>query len=690
MFSRGYNPIWSEFNAVGELFDDRYYAFFLQNTLPYNFQSVFTDPNGFSAWSNPIQFQPNGELPDNIFFPPGSVYRIEFRQGPDQTYPLIGNPIENYVPNGSASTGGNSITTSGNIVINPQFSDVSFGPSLTSGITPTFTITAAGTYQIAPGWSFVTTGTGTATLSQVAISGNNQLPGNPPYALQIVSAGFTTAQLIQTLPNNGGLFGGGTIGVSLMATVVGASEQLTANYSPSTITGPAPQIFSQLISAGNLTTYYGVAGNTVLIPASTNSNSGSSGFVNFVFNLPVPGNIELTNIMIVGQSTPLTSPITPPGFQEQSYPEIVSQEFYYYRDSILNHPKDTILTGWNFALNPWQFTSPTIVNVAANQYTADQTIVLQQYYIATAGVTGNNIAVGQSAGTYNYGLQVNAVLDNNQFALLQYIDASTIRPYWGQNLSAMVRALLITTQSSAIQFKVRLLCIPGVPNATTDIYPIASWTAGSDPVFSAVSPAVTAIAPLNDPIYTLNSSTPMFFPFNKFTLPASTNVNMTLGILIYTINNMSATGPDGIVFNDISLVQNDFAVLSNPQTFDTVLKQCQYYWEKSYNNEVHATSGTYPATYVGVSSVLLGNTTALMSGMDRTFKTAKRITPNVLWFSPVTGSQGFVYNITGSTDVAVSTNSYTGKTSTGVALLQATISDSSAVAVHWTADARIG
>src|SRR5258708_21472903 len=97
MFVRGANPIWSEFNLTGQIFDDIYYVFFLMNALPYDPQAVFKDPNGMNPWSDPIQFQPNGTLPDNIYGDPTEVYRIEFRQGPNQTFPLIGNPIENYV-----------------------------------------------------------------------------------------------------------------------------------------------------------------------------------------------------------------------------------------------------------------------------------------------------------------------------------------------------------------------------------------------------------------------------------------------------------------------------------------------------------------------------------------------------------------------------------------------------------------
>ena len=103
-FTRGNNPIWFFNNLVGQPFDDTYYAFFLTNTLPYIPQAVYQDPNGVSAWNDPIEFSASAGLPNNLYFSPNLVYRIEFRNGPNQTDPLIWL-VENYVPIGSISSG---------------------------------------------------------------------------------------------------------------------------------------------------------------------------------------------------------------------------------------------------------------------------------------------------------------------------------------------------------------------------------------------------------------------------------------------------------------------------------------------------------------------------------------------------------------------------------------------------------
>src|ERR1700689_485762 len=215
-FIRGPNPIWFEFNQTGQIFDDTYYAFFLTNTLPYLPQAVFQDPTGMIPWSNPLEFSPNGGLPTNLYFDDTLVYRIEFREGPDQTYPLIGNPVENYVPGQESSIESDDLVTASNLITNGQFADIDFVSPLT--------ITTAGTYDIAPGWSLVLTGTGTTTVTQGENAGDAGIQGNPPYYLTFNNNGWTSAQLIQKFSNNGAIFSGGAIAVAFTANATNNAE----------------------------------------------------------------------------------------------------------------------------------------------------------------------------------------------------------------------------------------------------------------------------------------------------------------------------------------------------------------------------------------------------------------------------------------------------------------------------------
>lgn len=65
---RGSNPIWTEVDLQGNLFDDTFWLFVLENTLPYIPATVYHDPDLNTPWNNPIQFLGNGTLPNDIFF----------------------------------------------------------------------------------------------------------------------------------------------------------------------------------------------------------------------------------------------------------------------------------------------------------------------------------------------------------------------------------------------------------------------------------------------------------------------------------------------------------------------------------------------------------------------------------------------------------------------------------------------
>src|SRR5262249_36752527 len=152
---------------------------------------------------------------------------------------------------------------------------------------------------------------------------------------------------------------------------------------------------------------------------------------------------------------------------------MVDHEFNVYRNALSQQEKNSILTGWNFALNPYQFVSTSLQNKAFNGYIADQTILIQQNYVASA--TGNNVATGRSAvNTDNEALQVTAVTAHNQFALIQYIDPSIARPYWNQKLSCYIRAFANFSHSTTVNLKMRLFYKAGLPNTISQTDPIAS------------------------------------------------------------------------------------------------------------------------------------------------------------------------------------------------------------------------
>lgn len=637
-FVRAANPIWYMVDHIGQPLNDEYYAHFLTNTLPYIPQNVYRDPQGVTVWTgNVVQFQPSGTLPNNLYFDPTLTYRIEIRRGISQSDPLIWE-INNFVPgNGSSVTPviPPAIYTSENQASNTVFSEVYFVPTLTSSL-PTITFTAAGTYDIAPGWQLVLAGVGSTTLTQRILSASQTTSVNPvpPFALKIDSSGWNNVSLVQRLQKNGGIWAEGAVAMSITGQAEVDPETVTLLYQPSSVGAGTPvTVASGSFGIGAYTTIKGA----VNVGHVDNVQLNDVAYVDMIIQLPTTGIVNISNVQVTGQTAPLATAIPAadaPDYQQESDNRMIDHLFHLYRYSLLRQSKDSLLVGWNFGLNPWQFRTTALSNVATNEYTADQTIVIQQAYVATG--VGNNVSVGRSTfNGDNFSIQFTAVTANNQFAILQYIDPTTIRPYWSYPVSVYVNAFLDPSNAIDVQFKMRLIYKAGLPNTVSQTDPIASWVAGSDPVAAV---GYTLLAPPNDPIYTMpaDNSVSEFF-FDGIVLPNSTNVDMTLGVLIYTVSNMDETGtPDIVFFHDVSLTPTDFAIASPAKTFDQVLRECQFYYEKSYNVGVLAGTATNNGLrYASVPFATDGSSTVMYKNSYQiVYQGVKRVPPAVTFYAP--------------------------------------------------------
>ncbi len=634
-FVRASNPIWYFPDLEGLPLNDQYYAFFLTNVFPYVPQAVFHDPAGTIPWNNPIEFYPNGTLPDNLYFNDSEVYRIEIRHGNTQADPLI-YEINDFVPGGGgvSPTPGVSAGFGENQATMSQFSEVLFSSPLT--------ISTAGTYHVAAGWDLILTGTGTATVTQVPIQGNQDFLNNPTFALGLNLSSWSSAALVQRFNHNGAIWSStllsgiptqdGYISMSITAQALGS------NYSPiSFIYKPSTGTQQNIGLPGTINTgSYQVYNQTQLLIPSDNSDTSDVAYVDMIIQLLATGNILISNVQIVGEEVPAgttPAPVSPP-YQQESNERQLDHTFHYYKDSILQQPKQTLLTGWTFGLNPWQFASTTPANVSTNRYITDQTILVQQAYVASG--TGNNVSAGQgSASDENLCLKIASVTTTNKFAIIQYIDPKTIAPYWDLKLSSLVQLNVFSpTHITSVKFKMRLISRASLPSSISQTEPIASWSNvdGSDPNFSG---GWTAIAPLNDPTYTIKPGVETTFAFNQFQLPsADVSGNSTLGIVLYTVNNMDQTATaDQILINTVSLVHNDFAIEASTETWDESLRKCQYYYEKSYDNPVlpgtNSTLGT-----LGESMIVTQSTGVCYAGTwGFEYNTVKRAIPAATIYS---------------------------------------------------------
>lgn len=621
---RGSNPIWFEVDLTAHAFDDTFYLFVLGNDLPYVPLTVWQDPFGNVEWTNPIRFLANGTLPNNIYYDPDTVYRLEFRQGPTQDDPLI-YLVENYVPGSSGSTPVDETTfTTDNQITNPQFALINFTSPL--GLTSVSTQSIS----VAPGWFLDLTGSGNVTLTQVLLNSAVVDPTNASYALQIqLNGSWTKAVLRQRFQGNGILWSNTFVSSSITALSGAPPENISA-----ILVDSQGNTLTSILPTTALTQQFNAYPGVGQVLASANTDFPPTAYIDYQLILPTTCNVTLTSIQVVSGDVDIEYL-----YEQSTIERQIDQTFHYYRDSILRDNKESILTGWDFGLNPWQSQPTAPTNVATFGYTADQTIMIQQAYVNSGAM--NNVAVSRAGFALNYGFTVAAVTATNQFAMLQYIPPATVRPCWGKMVSSLVKLVAQKQNSGAnCRVKMRLICRAGLPASLSQTEPVASWAALGEPVYSS---GWTAIAPLNDPVYNLANGFNELL-FEGFVLPASTNDNMTLGILIYTIDPMIQSGtPDNIVFQKASLVQNSFAIDVNSLTYDETLRRCQSHYETSFLPGQVATSTIVNAVYAPMNAYFnVGASTmsCVPNGFGLQYKSVKAIVPNLSFYSGASSTVG--------------------------------------------------
>lgn len=630
-FSRQANPIWIFRDLDGNPLSDAYYCHFKSNVFPYVGQAVYQDSAGSVPYSNPLELEANGSLPPNVYWDESKTYRLEVRQGPLDSDPLVAL-VEDYVPMENGSSPVNTADVSGeNMLTNPQFTRLYF--------TDTLTISNTGTtnYSIAPGWTLELVGTGTAVVSRIAIPGSpaaNPIPGNPPYVLSIVTSGLTTCYLRQRFMGNPAIWANDGVSASIVAkSEDGISRQVQILYRPSTGT-------TEIIAQGSLnTSVYTQIGNGIVLDASTNTESAPDAYTDILFQLPATGSVRLSNFQILGEY--LDSPVMLP-FDQSTRERQLDQMFNIYADELLYKQRQNLLVGWNFPVNPYQFRSQTSAAVTSQcQYVADQTIIYQ--------LAANTVTAGQAALADGKGFEVKAIngTTNNRFALISYIHPESLRDAWENIVSMMVKAKFKSQHSTTMRLKFRLIYRSSVPPQLSGTEPIASWT-GDDPVFQT---GWTEIEPLNDPEHTMEINPTISdglprYPFERMSLPAADNADMTLGVVVYTLDNMddSAGTEDSIVFESGSLIKSVFAADAAYESKGETLRRCEYYYEKSY--ELDDLPGDSPVQRAAVLKAAninptdgSGAITAHSKSFEIPYKTIKGdLTPDVVLYNPTTGS----------------------------------------------------
>jgi hypothetical protein len=684
-YVRGSNPVWAEFDLSGHLFDDTFYLFILDNEIPYAPLTVWQDPYGNVAWTNPIQFLANGTLPNNIYFDPDVVYRLEFRQGDSQSDALI-YLVENYVPGSSGSTPiDESSFSTDNQITNPQFAVINFASPLNLVNVSTQVI------PVAPGWFLHLTGTGSnVTLTQVTLNSSVINPTNASYALRIqLSGNWTNAFLSQRFTNNGVLWSNSFVSSSIMALSGNAPQSISAN-----IVDSQGNTLTTVLNSTPLAAAFNVYAGIGQILSSINTDFPPTAYIEYQLVLPNICDITVTSMQLISGDVDIAYP-----YEQTTIERQIDQTFHNYKNSILLQPKDDILVAWNFSLNPWQQRTTAATTILANIYITDQTILSAQNpgSLSVSRATNGNLAITTVAST-----------TQQNFALIQYIDPKSILPYWGALLSSLASLSLTTTNGTLLNCKMKLIYSTTLPSL---VDPISSWS-GGEPVFTS---QWTAINPVNSPVNVLANGNGQF-AYNGFQMAPLASSTQCLGIVFYTT---SALGQNDIIsFKRISLAQNEFAIDSNPKTFDQVLRDSFFYYESSYAFGLYPGSPSAAGAGGSLFAEMLGIKGSTDSVRSRSFgfpfkEIARTTDPLVTLYSPISaasdavsanllqngsGPSGGTADATVSsfwTQYEVSAPAITYKCANGNSLLSGIGTSSDAnpegyILFHYTKDARLG
>ncbi len=620
---RGSNPIWFEVDLTAHAFDDTFYLFVLTNTIPYIPLIVWQDPFGNVDWTSPIRFLANGTLPNNIYYDPDVVYRLEFRQGPTQNDPLI-YLVENYVPgSGTNPTPGEEALITDNQISNPQFALINFVSPLTLNAISSQII------QVAPDWFLHLTGTGNVTLTQVLINSTvTQNPTNASYALQIqLSGSWTNAFLSQRFHQNGVLWSNTNVSSVIMAL---STESDTIS---SILVDSQGHLLADIMADTVLTENFVAYPGQGAISASSDTDFPPTAYIEYQISIPNNCNITLSSMQLIASDLLLDFP-----YEQNTIERQIDQTFHYFKPQLEYKPIPSYLVAWDFPLNPSQFFangSTMLGATGANKssYVWDQTIAFQ--------TVDNVLSVARQSA--NKGLNV-TVSDNSSFALIQYIPLEIAREILAQRNAIQLKGQV---SAGSLGGTVSLwwtndVTLPDIKsanyNSLVSLINSGVPTCANGTWFQVNNPnAPSSAAP-----FTL-TTTDTVFNFNGFKDILTGSSDATFMAIVVCFNTMLSTTTMTLEY--CSLNGGDIATRPAPQTKDEVLRECQYYFEQSYidpadvGTAIDAGGHECPMSAVNVQGS--ANSFSYPAPFDVQFSVPKIHTPTLIFYS----TSGLIDNV---------------------------------------------
>ncbi|MCL5071764.1 MAG: hypothetical protein M1308_12865, partial [Actinobacteria bacterium] len=339
-----------------------------------------------------------------------------------------------YIPD----LGSNTVIASAfdNEISNPQFAEVYFDTTPTN-YTYNFNAASSQVVSIAPDWDIVVSSVGAATVTvkQLTVQGSLNRITNPGTLLNITSAGVSSLLLRQRIYGSPNLWGSGNISATFIAkTYSGSDTTLKLYYSQSNGVVVNQQLVSATLPASG--SYAAYPGN-VTIPASTSSQSYPQAYIDIFFDIPPSIQIDISSVMVVSTGNADVPNIV---YDQESNNRQIDHLFHDYKAPLSFKPIKSYLTGWDFPLNPAQFSSASSSRAVAAQaigakkayYAWDQTILFQT---VDSGITvGNNSNLHLTAN------------NTTKMAIVQYLGSAQALKIFYQ---ALINKLSVNIRASS-------------------------------------------------------------------------------------------------------------------------------------------------------------------------------------------------------------------------------------------------
>jgi len=451
------------------------------------------------------------------------------------------------------------------------------------------------------------------------------------------------------------------------------------------------------------------------LPASTNPNTPPAAWLDYELVLPSAGDIYITSVQVIVSDAMEDVP-----YQQDTIDRQLDHLAHYYDPQLAYKPIPSYLAGWDFAKNPAQLLGdvvPSGAGYGANKsfYVWDQTIAFQSV----------NNGVGVTRSTNGGGIQLVASL-TGQFAILQYLEAAQVRDLLQGDMSVFISGL--TNNANGYIGNISLW----VNNTDANLPNVATGTNLS---------AITALSASGKP--TMGNGTWSEIPrsnfgdvqfefapalselsFNGWNLNGAAISNNAIWFAI-VIGFAPVTATDSITIQSVGLCAGKMATRPAPKGRDEALRDCERYYEKSYQ------ASTAPGTVTLVNALTAPQQSTLRNAANNfifrsqsfswEYRTLKRIPsgagiPTITLYSTATANTpnvltaSMVFNgavLAGPTDVAIANwaassigNKFAGYTAAGApgsptfnnagAGSQAYELPSAYVQFHYVVDARLG